>query len=253
LGGGGSNPYEEFLQLLQSSRLCQALVEKDNILQTIFYKRWDPERKQWKSGVLGSAVRDSMARFTKQPVRKGPGIDTLTRYLAGHLSIERRRSILSTLMGEATFIEISFRFDSKEKAEEILGTILQETDNLIRADQRRDVEARISFLKRELTQTNLATDERTALISILSDQEQLLAMISADNRYASTLVTAPYAPERPTWPRPFRMLLSAIVVLIGLGSGMIYLASRYEFARRWIRRFKVKGPTRLHRPAGAAS
>jgi len=253
LGAGGSNPYEEFLQLLQSSRLSQALVEKKHILQTIFYKRWDSEQKQWKTNALVSAIRDNMARLMNRPVSKGPGVDALSRYLEGHLTIERRKSILSTLMGDVTFIEISFQFDSKEKAEELLGIILKETDDLIRADQRSDVEARISFLKKELMQSNLAADERTALISILSDQEQLLAMISADKRYASTLVTAPYAPERPTWPRPLKMLLSSIVILIGMGCGMIYLSSRYESTWRWIRCFKVKGPTRLHRLIGRTS
>jgi hypothetical protein len=87
----------------------------------------------------------------------------------------------------------------------------------------------------------LAVDERTALISILSNQEQLLTVIQADQRYASTLVVPPYASLKPTSPPPAVVLIMmAAVTSVFVWMAIIFLSMNNTRIGQLIARFKRK-------------
>jgi hypothetical protein len=249
LGGGGASgandPYEEYKQLLPSSRLCQALIEKDHILQIIFYKRWDAQAKKWKSGGPLKDVINGVKGALNRPISGDPGIDELMKYLTKRLVVSKTSSDFSSLLSEGAYNAISFEYKDPYEAEVILNTILLEADNVIREDQRRDIQARISFLRKELSDSTITTDERTALISILSDQQQTFSMILADNRYASTLVIPPYASRKPTSPAG----LFKTGINVGLASVLLWIClvlwgPRVGFLKRIIAKFERNASSR---------
>lgn len=242
-GASGSNdPYQEYLQLLPSSRLSQVLIEKDHLLQIIYSDRWDADTKRWKTGGPLHFVTDPIKRLLHRPIYYGPDTDTLTNYLSHSLTVVGSSNGAGSMLipGTATYTKVSFEYDDPHQAEEILNTILLETDQIIREDQRRDVLARISFLRDELSRVTIS-DERSALISILSDQEQLLAMIQADHRYASNLIVTPYASPVPTSPKsPTQTLILAIVFSTFAWAAIVIFGPRIERVGQFIRRFERK-------------
>ena len=240
--GNSSDPYQDYLQLLPSSRLSQALIQRDHMLQTVFPDAWDSEHGGWRQpGAMGS-MANAVKRLIKRPIKSGPGVDQLTEYLGRHLAVVRSTtgvSPVSLLPGTNSYMRVSFEYGDPKQAEAMLDMILAETDNLIREDRRHDVLARISFLKKALADQGVAADERTALTTILMGQEQLLAMLQADKRYASTLVIPPYASLTPTKP-PGVMVLMAYAVALSVLTwiGLVMLSPRNRHVRRLVDRLK---------------
>jgi len=242
-GSISNDPYQEYLQLLPSSRLSKQLITRDHILQTIYYRRWDFEKKQWKSPGPLRIVINAMKRLLNQPVSYQPGVDDLTNYFKNHLTVTRSTvntsfSLVPTL---SSYLQVTFDYEDPAQAETLLAKVLLETDDIIREDQRHDVTSRISYIKQKLAEQGLAVDERTALISILSNQEQLLTVIQADQRYASTLVVPPYASLKPTSPPPAVVLIMmAAVTSVFVWMAIIFLSMNNTRIGQLIARFKRK-------------
>lgn len=243
LGGLGSNskdPFQEYLQLLPSSRLCEALIGRDHFLQTIYYRRWDNSEKKWKApgGIL--RVVNFVKWVLNRPIMDRPGVDDLMNYLTRHISIDASKSTqFDRLTDNSPYKKVSFTYGNPKEAERLLNIILLETDRIIRDEQRRDVTARIAFLRGQLSHTTLSVDERAALISILSSQEQLLSMIHADTRFATTLVIPPYASPTPTSPPGPRTIAVVIVMLsVFVWVGIVFLGTYDKRVERRIAYFK---------------
>ncbi len=239
LGGPGAastnDPFQEYLQLLQSVRLTEVLIEKDHILQQLFPTRWDAQKKAWRPPGTVHEIIGVIKRAFHRPVKDAPDVDTLTDFLRSNLQVETGGSIagakLSPLLGAATYPTVTFDYVDPQKAKDILNTILLEADNIIRQDQRKDVSARLTFLKAELPKV-MSSDQRDALISVMSGQQQLQMMIEADKRFASTLIDPPYASETPTSPiNPKSAILGAMMFSIAIWIGLVFFATRFKSIR----------------------
>jgi hypothetical protein len=240
-GVSSSDPYREFLQLIPSTRLCQVLIERDHILQRIFHQKWDAKHNRWNTSWLHQ-ISSSIKRALGWPESTQPNVDDLLEFLKRHLQADEITSgtgLPSALMPLIpTFTQVSFAFDDPSQAQQNLAIILSEADQIIREDQRRDVLARIQFLERELARVTVA-DERDALIQTISSQEQLLAMLQSDQRYASALIVPAYAPLVPTFPPPVRVvLLTATAIALIAWFVLVSFAARSRRIDRLIRFFE---------------
>jgi hypothetical protein len=252
-GGGGHDPYADYLQLLHSSRLSQAIMARDDIVKKMFAARWDEENSKWREPAFLGRMSLQLRQYLGRPASIEPGIDDVTLYLAAHLRLEYAGGgpSLSLFPTSTPFVTLTFTYDNDPQvAEEILNLILSEADRLIRDDERRTITARISYLRGRLTQ-QATTDERMALIGILSNQEQLLTMIQADQRYAGTLLVPPHASVVPTWPPRLRTVAVMIVIAsVALWLGLALLIHWFRHARRQTKRFEEG---RRPRPLAVAS
>ena len=241
LGGQNNDPYQEYLQLLPSTRLAEILINKDHFLQTIYYEEWDAGAHRWKTGFL-HAMSSAVKRYLGRPVTNGPDVDTLMLDLQKNLDVVGLTAGTSSILmpGSATYQEVSFRFEDPHQAEIMLGEMLADTDRIIRDDQKRDVVGRVSYLAKELSNvTN--SDERVSLISILTQQEQLLAMLEADRSYASTLVVPPHASLKPTSPPSLAELaILAVGFSTAMGVALVVFGTRVPFIRRLVWFFERK-------------
>lgn len=206
LGSSSDDHFQAFLALLQSNRLSAKLAAQKGFLQTVFYKRWDPDSHQWDNGPLRKVAKAAKS-LLGLPVKVAPDADDLYDFLNDDLVI--KRSFQNSL------VEVDLNFVDPESGERILNAVLSGADSIIRQDNYRDVDARLRYLQKQLP-TITVSDQRQAIITLLSGQQQSMMMIRADALYASTLIETPHAPNKPSWPNLALVLFFSIVFALGL-------------------------------------
>lgn len=250
LGAGGSgahDSFQDFLQLLPSSRLSQALIDRDGFLQIIYAGQWNAEKQQWKPPGAFRSASNAIKRMRHFAVSDHPGVDDLSKFFAAQLSVVHASSGPSAglLAKQSPYMVVSLNYGTPEGAERMLRVILAEADRLVREDDGRDVAARVVFLRNELLRQDVSIDERAALTSILSGQEQVQAMIRADERYASTLIVPPHASLEPASPPPLSKIATYTIVWSFVGwIGLVVLGAHVDRIGRLIRWARRKKRTR---------
>lgn len=242
LGGAsqsGNDPFEEYVQLLRSVRVANLLIEKHHILQIVFAKRWDAANNRWLPPGKVSRALSALNAGLNRPVSGDPDIESLNAFLDknfGISAVSGSSGATPSPLSATAYLRVSLSFDDPKNAEDILSLILTEADNLIREDLRRDVAARLAFLQSE-TGKVMPSDQRDALISVLSQQKQLQMMIAADQRYASTLVDPPHASKFPVSPAgPLTIIMSAILLSFAAWIVLIYLGLKFSPFGRFVAR-----------------
>lgn len=199
LGGNSVSPFEMYVDILSSKQLARQLVEKDHFLQIIFSAQWDPHANNWRTlNSFQHRVKVSVLGLLGFTVKEHPDVDDLAGFLASHLAVASKESETSPLSAITT---LKFTYKDPKLAMQMLNTILSEADSLLRVSRRTDVRARIAYLGGVLPTVTLA-EQRQALISLLSSQEEEYTVIEADKRYAFTMLDQPYASSVPTSPVP---------------------------------------------------
>ena len=199
LGGNSVSPFDMYVDVLSSKQLAKQLAEKDHFLQIIFPAQWDARTNSWRTiSSPQHAVRVWVMQLLGFTVKEHPDVDDLAAFLANHLSVASKESETSPLSAITT---LKFTYKDPKLAVQMLNTILSEADSLLRVSRRTDVRARIAYLSGVLPTVTMA-EERQALISLLSSQEQEYTVIEADKRYAFTMLDQPYASSTPTSPFP---------------------------------------------------
>lgn len=236
LGQGGSDPFNEYVSLLTSTRLASVLVTRDHILPIVFADEWDAANKRWypRSGFVDQVI-DSAKRLLGRPVKAAPDVDDLAKFFDTNLNVD--------LSLETNFATATLKFRDPAEAERLLDLILLEADNIIRQDKRRDVSARIAYLNDALEHLTLA-DQKPAMIDVLSQQQQEMMMIASDHRYASILIDSPHAPLKPTSPVPTVDAAIAFALACFSWFGAVRLTPRSGRLRRILEAFAR--PRRRH-------
>ena len=147
-------------------------------------------------------------------------------------------SFAASLLGSSGYMTVSLSMTGRAKSEQVLRIILDRADDIIRQEQLRDVKARIAYINSELPNIT-ASEQRLALIQILSSQEELKTMMVADHRYASTLVDPPAAPPLPSSPMsPGKAFLASLFLALVALAALVGLGERVHFLSRFIARFQ---------------
>jgi hypothetical protein len=232
-GGSGNDTFSEFKQLLYSPRLATELVDKDKFLQQVYPTAWDERIKSWRPRGPVFAVKAFIYRILHQPVMEHPDSDALGAYLNNNLEVVQAAGVgasqVVSVAGLGTnYITISLKADTPEHAEILLGIILRRADELIRQEQLQDVEARIAYIKRELSDVTMMA-QRGNMIDLLASQQQLKTLLVADKRFAHVLVSMPHASYIPTSPMdPVKSTSLAIAFSFALWIALVLLAENIE-------------------------
>jgi len=242
--GSSNDPFQQYQLLLQSQQLMAELAQKDNLLPLVFYKRWDAKKGAWKPPGLSHRALAFVERALHRPVFDHPSAFELGEYMEHNLSVDtatssKNGSMASLMTIGSGYLTVSMRAESPGKAEKILTTMLDRADAIIRQQQLADVEARIAYIENELP--NIAqTEERSALVDILANQEEIKVMTIADKRFSYLLISKPSASPIPVSPMPpieaFAMVTALALVL---WAGFIVLEYRMPTLRWVMRPFKT--------------
>lgn len=238
-GADAEQMFTEYSQLLTSTRLSQALIEKHDILKAVFRDQWDATQKRWKIGLI-RGLKNWLSGILGTYPKTSPDADDLDRYFDRHLNIEQVSPITSSsLLSTSSMIRVSFEFNDPYAAGKILGEILNEADSLLRSDQKRDVDARIKHIENILPTVTVA-DQRQALIAVLSNQFETQTLIQSDKRYGSVLIDLPHASLTPTSPKLIQvMILTALLALL-IATGLILSFPPEHWILRSFDRLKAK-------------
>lgn len=241
-GAGQNDPFQEYLQVLHSSRLAIELSEKDNLLRKVFSDRWDAVHQRWKPPSATHVFVAGIERALHRPVTDHPDADTLADVLAGNFHVAEATSSTSSLLSMgSSFMVASAKGSSPEDAESLLNVVLSRADSIIRQEQQRDVLARIAYIEGELPHVTEA-EQRDALIEILSSQEELNTMMVADKRFAFTLVDPPHSSPIPAFPpRPTIAVLLATLAAFGFFALTVFLQTRSRLLKTMLAPFASYG------------
>jgi hypothetical protein len=105
----------------------------------------------------------------------------------------------------------------------MLHALWEADDGIIRAEERDKAASRVAWLRRQLdTESN--PDHKRAIANLLTDQEQVATMLSADEPYAAIIAEPPSAGARPYWPR--KAIMAPLFVLVGMFAGYVLYGLR---------------------------
>jgi len=238
-GGQSTDPFDEYLAVLYSTRLANELTKKEHLLPVIFASSWDEKTGTWRERGPLHRVMAAIKHFLHRPSTDHPDANYLRDYLSKHLDILGTTSKnLLVASSDSSYLAVSLPAPSPRQAETILNVILSRADEIIRQEQLRDVNARITYLSSELPKISQA-EQKDAIIQALSNQESLRMMLVADQRYASTLIDIPHASPTPTWPPSLPVAVTMTMVISGFACAfVVLLAGRCIALRKLISSFR---------------
>lgn len=110
-------------------------------------------------------------------------------------------------------IRLVYRHPDPQFGEKLLRNLVKIGDQLIRLDVRKDVDARVDWLKRELKIT-LNPDHRQALTRLLMAEERRRMLLSIETPYAVSIVEEATSSPHPVYPS------KALLLLVFLAAGL---------------------------------
>jgi len=236
--------FSYFVQSLTSQQAADILSDQYNLLPVVFHSKWDSSAKSWKQeSFLRQFFIEIQSLLTKQQVKTHPNSEDLRKYLDNHISVRRVTPITSSgLLRSSDIIEVSFLFDNRSQAVAVLNDVLATSDNILRQNRQHDVGSRITYLHAALKKAD-GVEEREALIAAITSQQQEMAKISADKRYAYAIIVTAYSPLIPESPSPLIFLVVAILAGVVVGTAAIFLLPEKWFPH-WIVSYRPVSGTR---------
>lgn len=135
-------------------------------------------------------------------------------------------------LGATESLRLSYRHPDAEAGRKMLRNLVRIADQLIRLDVRRDVEARIEWLKRELKST-LNPEHKQALTRLLMAEERRRMLLSIETPYALSIIEDATASPQPVVPDA--MILFPVLVFFGMLGGVLVFYLRSELSgRAWL-------------------
>ncbi|PCI00029.1 MAG: hypothetical protein COB76_04375 [Alphaproteobacteria bacterium] len=143
------------------------------------------------------------------------------------LTLWMKKNVRMRPVGTTPFREVTLRHTNPDIALQILGTLFQETDMIIRKDTNLKTKRRMTYLKDQLSKTN-HMDHKDAIIALLKEQEQISMMVSIDHHFAATPIEPPSITPKIVSPN-WKILFPALGLggaIIGFMLGGLYAAIR---------------------------
>ncbi len=193
----------------------------------------DREYMRFQQSLRGPAVASVLLRM--DGMKDGLQQDTL--FLGGASDLSDASDVANYLdrhvqmdpVKNSESLKLVYHHPDREMGIKILRNIVRIGDQLIRQDARRDVDARIEWLRREL-KTTLNPEHRQALTRMLMGEERREMLLSIDTPYALSIVEDANSSSKPSFPKP--MLFFPVLVLAGMVTGLALSYLRSELRKR---------------------
>jgi uncharacterized protein involved in exopolysaccharide biosynthesis len=200
---------DEFTQLLDAPSTAALMEQRDHVLRRIFSHDWNKPEGRWiiPSGPI-AWTREGFYSLLGLSVQSHPDEFKLANYVSRKVSVTKVRS--------SNLVTLEYASSDRFFAAEFLANLCAAADVIMRDAVRERAAVNVAFLQAKL-QSVQSADLRTALITLLEQQEKALMLASSGDTYAFRFVQPPLAESQPSWPAPFRIL--AVAVLLALMSG----------------------------------
>jgi hypothetical protein len=202
LQGVTDSQFDLYLSTRDSNLLASKLMATPGIPQQIFENLWDKEAHQWRPPLgLYLSFKRSISTALGFVAWDAPTSGDLAEYLLKNVKVGTDKRTLIT--------RIEFSYRDPDFAKSLLLAIHQQAEALLREQAQRHTRVMVAHIVHELS-TVTVTEQREALIQLLSQQERLLMMIGDNLPYAAVVVDPPSIDMSKGRTRPLLTILFAL-------------------------------------------
>ncbi len=211
---------KSYQDLINTPFFASRLIAKHpEILHHLYPDQWDAEKKEWHPpSNIKFFIKRMLFGVIGRTAWAPPGADALSEQLTNNVSIAPSK--------ENAYIVIEYKTYDATFGKNLLGWLHAEADANMRARDVNSTDSRIQFLKYMLTQTENVAEQQAINRMIMFNVNKLLN-VKNNLPYAMEVIAAPMSTDLPRDPKPFKILLIAIV----LGGAFIVLLSWLSYLR----------------------
>jgi uncharacterized protein involved in exopolysaccharide biosynthesis len=220
LGLGGSGSLEKLQVVLQSRYLAERVIQKYDLLSTLFPDAWDQAAKKWKT-------KKWFGLLDMEP----PTIQSGVKKLIEDLLTVASDSKMGTL-------KVSFEDKNPEKAKTVTEYLLIETSETMREVVLRDAAENLKFFYEQLEKTSDPL-LRAKIYESLAKEIEKETFAKAQKYYGFYVPDPPFAPDLDKQARPKRALICILSVFTAF-----FIAVLIAFLLEYVSRLKTEDPDR---------
>lgn len=215
--GGQPSPFQLYTEEIYSRDLADTLVKRQDLMKVIFARDWDSKTGRWRehASVLHSiaGLVKSTLGFPSSPWHAPDGA-ALQTYISDAITIEQSPT--------KPTITVVMHHKDPQFGVRFLTALHLMVDDKLRRRQLLQSTNYIRYLD-QLLPTIAVAEYRTAIASILSDQEKQKMIASSDTPYSAQTLGPSFASPMPTSPNPKMILIGAFFAGLFLGIALVSL------------------------------
>jgi len=192
--GSGGNKTEEALQILQSWAFIEEFIQEQDIAPQVFAaKTWNLQSRElvYDSEVYDPETKVWLRDPSKDKTEPEPSSWELYEVFSQMLSAGRD--------DKTGFYSVSIESHSPENSKVWVDAILEKINKDIKAQDRKEAEANIEFLKAQAATTDLA-GMQSVFYGLIADQTKSLMLASGSDDYVFRVLILPRVPEQKSAP-----------------------------------------------------
>lgn len=211
------------LELIKSRSFIEPFIQKHNLLVPLMAsKGWDSSSNEL---IINKKLYDvstqTWLREPNPPFGSKPSSWEGFKKLSDIISIAHEK--------DTGVITISLEHESPTLAKLWLTLIINEINDTVRADDKKDAEQSIVFLEEKLTETVL-TDMRNVFYQLIQEQTKTMMLAEANRDYVFKVIDLPNVPDVKA--KPNRMLIVFLGGMLGASIGTLMFFT-YHFRFLW--------------------
>lgn len=183
-GGGAIPKFTQFQFAISSVGVAQMLDKKYDMVCVMYRGRCDRKTHTWKPRTgMDAAFSAFLAKVAGLPDPNGPNtVVDLARYNFSAISITKDKT--------SGLVTLSYYNSDPKLAADYLLKVMDTTNNYVREQDRATARNMVDYVAHRVA-TNTNVEQRTALDSLLLQQERRLMMTEISAPYAATILDGP--------------------------------------------------------------
>ena len=207
----------ELVSLLKSNVLKKQVLEKYNLLPVLFPKKWDEEKKTWKTSKSGSFNLNPLVLVAKLMPEK-PGTFKKDKNIPdtwdGIRALDKIINVDYDMKKDEITITANFR--DPEMAAAIVSYFLTELNERMSSESKHMAVVNKEYLEKQLLESNDIL-VRQKIYSLIAEKIEMMMMAEVKEGFAFKVLDPPMAPDMKSKPKRAQMVIVAFMVSLFLG------------------------------------
>ncbi|MAB50711.1 Wzz/FepE/Etk N-terminal domain-containing protein [Marinobacter sp.] len=210
IGGGGANQTIMAKEVLQSRAFLTDFIHRHNLTVPLMAtKEWNMEREEWtiNEEVYNRETQKWLADENGKSLK--PTDWDLVKTFKEHLSISSN--------DETGMISLNIKSQSPPVAKEWAEKLVRDINEHMREEDVKEAEARIAYLEKKLSETNIAGMQQV-FYQLIESETRTVMLASAQQEYVFKTVDPAVVPQEKSEPK--RALIAIIAAMLGCMLGV---------------------------------
>ena len=210
IGGGGANQTIMAKEVLQSRAFLTDFIHRHNLTVPLMAtKEWNMEREEWtiNEEVYNRETQKWLADENGKSLK--PTDWDLVKTFKEHLSISSN--------DETGMISLNIKSQSPPVAKEWAEKLVRDINEHMREEDVKEAEARIAYLEKKLSETNIAGMQQV-FYQLIESETRTVMLASAQQEYVFKTVDPAVVPQEKSEPK--QALIAIIAAMLGCMLGV---------------------------------